>query len=910
MFTPACIQFRNSEYYKLLLIAFLLVSVTVLGNANKVYAVQKHLDVTWQYSDYPTLAGFKIYHENNYLCQTENPSARTITCPIEVTQENNAITITAYDTYGNESAHSVPINAVYTLPASGPPVANNAAYSLNEDTSFSAHLIASDPENDPLTYSIVKQTTTGTIELLDNTTGEFSYTPDPNSNGTDSFSFTVSDGTSTSGQAQVILTVVPVNDSPIAVADQVTINEDNIAIVQVLLNDTDIDGDTLTIVSVTNGTNGIASVIDSTIHYVPTTDFYGNDIFTYTITDGTATVVGSVAVKIQAVNDAPIASGRNITTSEDLSVTDTLSGSDIDSNQLTFSIVNGSAHGQVTLLDPTTGSFRYTPQANWSGNDSFTYRVNDGSLNSNTATVAIAVAPVNDSPVAQNLTFSVTSVDGVLNTLAASDVDGDSLIYAIASQPALGQVYLQNTATGNFRYTPAGKGTGTDSFTYFVNDGQSASNTATVTLNVDIPSTNQPPVADAGPDQTAYLGDMVTLSATNSFDIDDGIAQVYWKQIDGPVVTLSDPASYQPTFDTANMDPASVSLTFELTVADNSGQQSTDYSIVNIIWGNQAPVADAGATQNVSEGERVILDAIKSNDTDDGIATFFWKQTAGILVSLSDPYSPEASFTAPETGIDGESLVFELTVADNYGLISKDSVIVNVSWINDPPVADAGMDQKVIEGDSVILDAGASFDSDDGIQSVHWTQTSGVPVTLSNPIGLSTSFTAPSIETESSDLIFMVTVTDFGGLQHSDTVTISVAKTAASVPEVIIGTYNQKASSIDRWFKMSIELPAGYEAYMINPATIKLSQINGMALEQPLSTTGSTEIDDSNHNGILDISVMFDRQKVLPLLVKGDNSITLSGNLFDGTVFEQAVIVSYYNNQTPRKTGWGGRALR
>jgi len=237
-------------------------------------------------------------------------------------------------------------------------------------------------------------------------------------------------------------------------------------------------------------------------------------------------------------------------------------------------------------------------------------------------------------------------------------------------------------------------------------------------------------------------------------------------------------------------------------------------------------------------------------------------------------------------------------------------VIVNVSWINDPPVADAGMDQNVIEGNNVILDAAASFDSDDGIQSIHWTQTSGVPVTLSNPIGLSTSFTAPLIETELSDLIFMVTVTDFGGLQHSDTVMISVAKAAAYVSDVIIGTYNLEASSRDRWFKISIELPKGYGVDMINPATIKLSQINGMDIEQPLSTTGSAEIGDNNLNGILDITVIFDRQEILPLLIKGDNPITVSGNLFDGTVFEQAAIVSYYNNQTMKKTSWARRVLR
>jgi VCBS repeat-containing protein len=167
---------------------------------------------------------------------------------------------------------------------------------------------------------------------------------------------------------------------------------------------------------------------------------------------------------------------------------------DVDGNTLTAIKVSDPTHGTVTLN--SNGSFTYTPAANYSGTDSFTYRANDGQANSNTATVNVTITAVNDPPVAVNNVYS-TSEDTVLNVAAPgvlsndTDPDGDNLTAVKVSNPSHGTVTLNSN--GSFTYTPTSNYNGTDSFTYRAGDGQANSNTATITITVT--AVNDPPVA-------------------------------------------------------------------------------------------------------------------------------------------------------------------------------------------------------------------------------------------------------------------------------------------------------------------------------------------------------------------------------------------------------------------------------
>jgi hypothetical protein len=159
---------------------------------------------------------------------------------------------------------------------------------------------------------------------------------------------------------------------------------------------------------------------------------------------------------------------------------------------------------------------------------------------------------------------------------------------------------------------------------------------------------------------------------------------------------------------------------------------------------------------------------------DDGIASYLWEQIGGPTVVLSGDTGIQTTFDAPQEGDDGMSLTFRLTVTDHGGLQSADTCIVNVSSLNEPPVANAGQDRSVGEGTTVTLDGAHSTDSDDGIASYLWTQTGGVPVTLSVTTAVRPTFVAPPVGAQGDELTFQLTVTDHGGLQAGDDVSVSI----------------------------------------------------------------------------------------------------------------------------------------
>ena len=307
-----------------------------------------------------------------------------------------------------------------------------------------------------------------------------------------------------------------------------------------------------------------------------------------------------------------------------------------------------------------------------------------------------------------------------------------------------------------------------------------------VTANHSIAATfsqlPQPPVADAGPTQTVPEGSLVTLSGSNSSDPANSSLTYQWSQTNGTQVSLSSTTAAQPTFTAPNVAIAGEALSFQLTVTNQSGLQSSDTCLVNVTWSNDPPTASAGSNQTVSEGSTVTLEGSNSTDPDDGIATYLWQQIAGPTVTLTPTTVSQAIFIAPDVAQAGASLTFQLTVTDNGGLKSTSTCVVNVAWLDSPPQTNAGTDQSVYGGDVVSLDGSASSDPDDGIKSYLWKQTSGPAVTLDNPAAAMTAFTAPTVDAAGATLTFLLTVTDNGGLQSTDTVNVYVKqKTGADL---------------------------------------------------------------------------------------------------------------------------------
>ncbi len=344
----------------------------------------------------------------------------------------------------------------------------------------------SDADGDSLTVGSVGTPAHGNAVV--SAPGTITYTPVKNYCGPDSFAYTVADGRGGIATGMISVTVTESNHTPEAVDDARQVSEDMAVIIAVLANDTDEDGDPLTVTSVGAAAHGSAAAgANGTVVYTPAANYHGADSFTYTIGDGRGgAATATVTMTITATNDAPAAAADNYTTAEDtplVAVPRVLANdSDMEHNTLTAILVQGPSRGTLTL-NPD-GGFTYTPDANASGVDTFSYKANDGSADSGPALVTITVVPVNDAPSAEDQSVVVRAGTPAPIALVAHDVDGDTLTYSVTAGPAHGT--LSGTAP-NLLYTPTAGYAGADSFTFTARDGVVNSPAAAVQLQVRAP---------------------------------------------------------------------------------------------------------------------------------------------------------------------------------------------------------------------------------------------------------------------------------------------------------------------------------------------------------------------------------------------------------------------------------------
>jgi subtilisin family serine protease len=321
--------------------------------------------------------------------------------------------------------------------------------------------------------------------------------------------------TATSGSlahsATVILSIVA-NRPPVAVDDSVTVNEDTSAAVPILANDSDPDGDPITIVATAPGAHGNTFQNEGGgVSYVPQSNYTGPDTFAYTIGDGRGgTATATVSVTILPVNDAPRGTNQAVTTAEDTPAPITLSGTDAEGDPLSFFTVSQPLHGALSGTPP---ALTYTPASNYSGPDSFQFRANDGLVNSIVATVSITVTPVNDPPVAQPQSVVLDEDTSQSITLSAVDVEGTALTYAIVVPPANGT--LSGTPPG-VTYTPSPNYNGPDSFSFAASDGSLSSNPAAVSITVT--PVDEPPASPLSVDVTVVSNGTSTTVSTPPFN--------------------------------------------------------------------------------------------------------------------------------------------------------------------------------------------------------------------------------------------------------------------------------------------------------------------------------------------------------------------------------------------------------
>jgi hypothetical protein len=367
------------------------------------------------------------------------------------------------------------------------PVAQDAVYTIAEDSSLDDFVNATDADGDPLTFSIVSGVSNGQITNFNPDTGAFTYIPGENFNGTDSFTFTANDGICTSNVAMITINVTPVNDCPTAYPETYHIEENEL--VEDFLEGSDPDGDPLTYTIVAGPERGTVEIVNAaTGEFVYTPEDYqaGTDTFTFQVDDGDCSDTAVITINITDMNICPVAYDETYVIDEDTELTSFLEGFDTDKGpeSLTFEVLTDLEFGMVTY-DPQTGEFTYAPNESFLGKDQFTFRVYDGECYSSPATITIYVSPATaDCPAAFDEVFTVNSGSSVSGFLTAVDPEGDSLTYSITNGPSYGEISDFNPVTGSFTYAPNPNFHGVDTFTFTATDGNCISNVATISINV------------------------------------------------------------------------------------------------------------------------------------------------------------------------------------------------------------------------------------------------------------------------------------------------------------------------------------------------------------------------------------------------------------------------------------------
>ena len=568
------------------------------------------------------------------------------------------------------------------------PVAGDDAVVTDEDIAVTFDFVGNDvdADGDPLSIDSWSPAANGTV--TDNGDGTFTYTPAVDFNGTDSFTYTVTDGAATSNVATVTVTVNAVNDAPVAIDDTAATSSDRTVNVDVVANDIDLDGDLLTVVGVGAATGGTATDNgDGTIGFNPNTSFSGEATFTYTVSDGALTDTALVTVSVTLANTPPVVSDVIGSIPETTSSGDPIGNviaTDPDGDGMVYT-VSGDARIRVD------GSGRLTLVGVVSAGDLLlgTVTVTDANGASTTASIAITVTAVNQAPVISDQAFAVdsdTATGSGVGSISASDPDGGSLTYS-----AIGSSPFAVDASGRVSVAGALDSYSGDTVTFSVivtdSDGLSAAATITVTVRgvtptntTAAPSTTAPPTdPTTAENRPPVAGDDVVIGSedspkqfnplSNDTDADGDPLTLTWIQTPSEgAIRRSSGYEFVPAPDWSGTTTAQYRI--------SDGRGGSDIGTVTFVIN---PVNDAPRIQTTTEPATVS----SGGSVEIPIPRIVDPENDGYTISLGDPEHGTAEIVdgkiiyTPDPGYEGQDTI-QLFVVDTAGAGSRGLVIIEV----------------------------------------------------------------------------------------------------------------------------------------------------------------------------------------------------------------------------------------
>ncbi|WP_411978678.1 tandem-95 repeat protein [Vibrio sp. Vb2131] len=602
---------------------------------------------------------------------------------------------------------------VSVTPENDPPVAGSTAYTVHEDNSITIsneQLLAnsSDIEGEVAIDSVSYSGNDGVLEI--NGDGTYTFSPNENFSGEVSLDVVVVDEDGATDSTTAGITVIEVNDPPIAGPTAYTIDEDQVLTFsesQVLLNASDVEGDVELVGISYDGPDGIFSVNgDGTCSFAPNENFNGQVQLDVTIRDEDGAEVDTyITVDVLPINDAPVSGNLAYSVDEDNSITLSqeqllAQASDVEGDALTAS--NLVVDGDATVTANDDGSFTITPDANFNGDIDITFDINDGS-DTIVATADLTVNPVNDLPQPEDQAFTIGE-DGVLTFTdqdlldGATDIDGDDLSVEGVTYTGADGVLTDN-GDGTYSFAPNENFNGDVNFTFDVSDG-----TDTVTANIDVTVTpeNDPPVAGST-SYTVHEDNSITISneqlLANSSDIEGEVAidSVSYSGTDG---VFQDNGDGTYTFSPNENFNGEVSL--DVVVVDEDGATDSTTAGITVLEVNDPPIAGA-TSYSVNEDEVITISSeqllANASDVEGEVAidSVSYSGSDGIFTDNGD-----GTFSfAPNANFDGD-VSLDVVVVDEDGATAATNANIDVLPINDAPVS-GNLAYSVDEDNSITL---------------------------------------------------------------------------------------------------------------------------------------------------------------------------------------------------------------
>jgi VCBS repeat-containing protein len=603
--------------------------------------------------------------------------------------------------------------ATFIVMNNQPPVAQNDSHftSLNTPLDLTVAQNDSDPDGNPLIYSVVSGPSHGTIVMQSN--GSYLYTPVDYYSGMDYITYQVCDPFGACDQATLSIEVVFVNVNPVGEDDTFTMNEDGVLNGDVSINDYDLNIEVLTYFLIAPPSVGTMNWNMQTgqFTYTPPANWSGNVTAVYNVCDPcNACDVAVVSITVNPVNDPPMASDGSFATNEDIAVNGSLSSlfTDLETTSPVFSVQTSPSSGTLNLQ--ANGTFTYTPALHFFGTVNFTYSACDAGGLCDSGVIAITVNAVNDAPVVASESFS-TNEDVLLNGNVAandSDPDNDGLTYSVVSGPSSGALTLQ--PNGTFTYMPALDFNGTVSFVYQACDPSGLCGTATATIGIG--AVNDVPVAQDGAFTTAEDTPLVESLDPLATDAENSL--LTFTALTNPssgtlVVNANGSFTYTPVLHFNG------NVSFTYSSCDALGLCDNGVVTITVTAVNDAPVVQ-GESYSVNE-DNVLNNNVALNDSDAETSALTYTliastQNGALTLNTNGTftYSPALNYNGPDS--------FQYQACDAGGLCGTATAQIMVNWINDLPVAED--DSFTINEDQVLNGTVSTNDSDIDIEPLFY----------------------------------------------------------------------------------------------------------------------------------------------------------------------------------------------